>query len=67
MVSVRRHLRQEVLDALERAAVRGDGDGQGAWPQVGKSVEDLDCILAGGGLAGGDEDLRAAGLEKTGL
>jgi len=67
MVGVRRYLRQQVLDALERATVRGNGDGHGAWPKVGKSVEDLYCIVAGGCLSGGDEDLRTAGLEKTSL
>ncbi|ROW06218.1 hypothetical protein VMCG_04557 [Cytospora schulzeri] len=56
---------QEGLDTLDGAAVRGDGDGLGAGGEVGQGVEELDCVLAGLGLAGGDEDFGAACLEES--
>lgn len=53
-------------DALKGGAVGGDGDGLlGGGVDTGEGVEGLAGRLAGGGLAGGDEDFGGAGLEEA--
>lgn len=59
-------LREERLDALDVGRVGGDGDRDGAGREVREGVEGLAGGLAGGGFAGGDEDLGGPGLEESG-
>lgn len=65
MVGVLLDLRQQALDAIERRRVGGGRDGLGAGLQVGQSIELLDGVFAGLGLARRDEDRGGAGLEEA--
>ena len=58
------HFPHESLDVSDLGAVGGDGDGAGAWADVGEGVESGAGGVAGGGFAGGDVDFGAACLHE---
>lgn len=65
VVGVLAHCGEKAVDAVHGGRVGGHGDCRGVGGAAGQCVEDLACFLAGGGLAGGDEDLGAAGLHEA--
>lgn len=65
VVGVLAHFGEQAVDAVHGRRVGGHGDCRGVGGLAGQRVEDFACFLAGGGLAGGDEDLGAAGLHEA--
>ena len=64
-IGVLGYLGDKVIDAIDGSRVGGDGVGLGARLEVGKGIESLDGLVAGGSFAGGDEDFGCTGLENT--
>ena len=54
-----------MLHAGDLGAIRGDGDGVRAGPEVGEGIERLDGRVAGRAFARCDVDFGGAGLEEA--
>lgn len=65
MVGGLAHFMHEPVQLVHARDIGGDGDGARRGLFVGEGVEGVDGFIAGGGFAGGDVDLGAAGLEET--
>lgn len=61
-----RHFCQQMFYSLDLGGVGRDGNGLGARSLVREGIESGAGFFAGFGLAGGDVDLGAAGLEEAG-
>ncbi len=65
MVGSLAHLVDEPVQLVHARDIGGDGDGPRRGALVGEGVEGVDGLVAGAGLARGDVDFGAAGLEEA--